>query len=735
MRPLGATDPRTVARYRLLGVLGGGGMGRVYLGQSPTGRRLAIKLIRADLAEDPVFRLRFAREVKAVRAVSPLFTAAVVDADPDADPPWLATTYIDGPSLRDWVGEHGPLPPGAVLLLAAGLAEALASIHASGLVHRDLKPSNVLLDDAGPRIIDFGIAVTPEATRLTTSLVGTPSYLAPELVAGDEPAPPSDVFSLGATLVFAATGQPLVDSGTMLQQLTQISTGRFDLSSVPRELRPIIVRCLSRRPKDRPTADELVRTLVGSGVPSPGPGWYRSDAAVPVTLRRAAALRVSRRRALVLSGLIGVTVAGGGAGVAKAIEKKPSPGTPGPGSILWQARSGARPAGPGAGTPDDDGIVVDRGSRIIAPTGSEISAFDRQGHGLWSRELSPALTGLWQWSDAVLAVGTDHAWLLDAATGTPLFSLDLPATGVRQLALSASRAFLDLGGATIAVDRRGRQVWREPVGSPLAADGSWLVTGTVTSGTGQVSLVDATIGTAQWSIRYPVPPAQGSQPPPSGPPPSGPPPSGPPPNGPPPSGPPPSGPPPSGPPPSGPPPNGPPPDGPPPDGPHDRDDGAQPRPEPAWYRSQARIAADLVALRDIQCLRVVRRSDGGTVWHDTSSTPVAGIELAGGLLLVAAARLTARTLATGAVAWQAEIRGARLGFSAAQATIVAAANGRITGLDPSGRTRWRTTVPAVLADAVPDRVAIADRTAFVTYRPGPGHHTPLDVDVLAIALA
>jgi protein kinase-like protein/putative pyrroloquinoline-quinone binding quinoprotein len=695
MRPLGATDPRTVARYRLLGVLGGGGMGRVYLGQSPTGRRLAIKVIRSDLAEDPVFRLRFTREVQAVRAVSPLFTAAVVDADTDADPPWLATMYLDGPSLRDWVGEHGPLPPGAVLLLAAGLAEALASIHASGLVHRDLKPSNVLLDDAGPRIIDFGIAVTPEATRLTTSLVGTPSYLAPELVAGDEPGPPSDVFSLGATLVFAATGQPLVNSGTMLQQLTQISTGRFDLSAVPRELRPIIVRCLSRRPKDRPTADELVRTLVGSGVPAPEAGWYGSNPAVPARLSRASAIPVSRRRALVLSGLVGVAVAGGGAGVAAATAKKPpTDGTPGPGSILWQARSGARPVGPPAGTPDDDGIVVDRGSRIIAPTGSEVAASDRHGHGLWSRELSPALTGLWQWSDAVLATGTDatgtdHAWLLDAATGTSLFSLDLPATGVRQLALSASIAFLDLGTATVAVDRRGRQVWRQPVGSPLGADGSWLVTRTVTNGTAQVILVDATTGTARWSVHYPAPQVTAS----------------------------------------------PPPDGPPPDGPHDGADGPPPRPQPGWYRSQARMAADTVALRDVQALRVVRRSDGGTVWHDESPTPVAGIELAGDLLLVASGRLTARTLATGAVAWEADIRGARLAFSARWATIVAVGEGRVTGLDPNGRTRWRTTVPAALADAVADRVTIADRTAFVTYRPGPGRRTPLDVDVLAIALA
>ena len=147
------------------------------------------------------------------------------------------------------------------------------------------------------------------------------------------------------------------------------------------------------------------------------------------------------------------------------------------------------------------------------------------------------------------------------------------------------------------------------------------------------------------------------------------------------------------------------------------------------------MAADTVALRDVEALRVVRRSDGGTVWHATSSTPVAGIELAGELLLVAAGRLTARTLATGAVAWQADVRGARLAFSAPQGTIVAAGDGRVTGFDLNGRIRWHTTVPAALADAVTDRVTIADRTAFVTYRPGPGRRTPLEVDVLAIALA
>src|SRR6266536_3157923 len=316
MKPLGPSDPTSVASYRLLGVLGGGGMGRVSLGQSPAGRRLAIKVVRVDLAEEPTFRRRFAHEIAAVQTVNPLFTATIVDADPDADPPWLATTYIDGPNLRDWVTDHGPLAPGAVLLLAAGLAEALASFHRTGLVHRDLKPSNVLLDETGPRIIDFGIAVASGATRLTVSLVGTPSYLAPELIGGGEPSPASDVFSLGATLVFAATGVPLVRDGTIFQQFVQISTGRFDLSLLPRELRPIIVRCLSRRPRDRPTAEELARILVGTGISIPGPDWYGSAPALPAKVGSLGGHRLSRRQALRVGAAVGIAVAGGGLAVA-----------------------------------------------------------------------------------------------------------------------------------------------------------------------------------------------------------------------------------------------------------------------------------------------------------------------------------------------------------------------------------------------------------------------------------
>ena len=190
--------------------------------KSRTGRRVAIKVVRSELAEDPAFRRRFEREVAAARSVSALYTAAVVDADTTATEPWLATVYIDGPSLSQLAVEHGPMRPGAVLTLAAGLAEALAAIHAAGLVHRDLKPGNVILNDVGPHIIDFGIVLAPGNTRMTSSLmVGTPSYVPPEVIRGEDAGPAGDVFALGATLAFAAAGRHLIHEGTMHAQMNR----------------------------------------------------------------------------------------------------------------------------------------------------------------------------------------------------------------------------------------------------------------------------------------------------------------------------------------------------------------------------------------------------------------------------------------------------------------------------------------------------------------------------------
>ena len=207
---LRATDPRAIGPYRLTGRLGSGGMGDVFLGRSAGGRLVAVKVIRAELAEDPEFRTRFRNEVDAARRVNGLYTAPVADADVDGAVPWLATAYVAGPSLATAVESHGPLPVRSVLALAAGLAEGLGAVHAAGLVHRDIKPSNVLLAADGPRVIDFGIARGTHNTVLTLAgrIIGSPDFMSPEQAIGREIGPASDMFSLGGVLVFAATGLP-----------------------------------------------------------------------------------------------------------------------------------------------------------------------------------------------------------------------------------------------------------------------------------------------------------------------------------------------------------------------------------------------------------------------------------------------------------------------------------------------------------------------------------------------
>ena len=265
-------DPREIGPYRLLGQLGSGGMGQVFLGMSAGGRPIAVKVIRTELATDPDFRARFRREVAAAQKVSGLFTALVVDADLDCPMPWLATAYVAGPSLTEAVRGHGPLPVRSVLALTAGLTEGLAAIHAAGVVHRDLKPSNVLLAEDGPRVIDFGISEAAEASGVAGAnvLIGSPGYMSPEQVLGADIGPASDIFSLGSVLTFAATGTGPFGAGSHAALMYRLANSRADLDSVPGELRSLVASCLAKQPGDRPTARQLLAEV---GALQPAPGW------------------------------------------------------------------------------------------------------------------------------------------------------------------------------------------------------------------------------------------------------------------------------------------------------------------------------------------------------------------------------------------------------------------------------------------------------------------------------
>ncbi|HEY9245006.1 MAG TPA: protein kinase, partial [Streptosporangiaceae bacterium] len=275
---LRAGDPRRVGPYELLGRLGCGGMGSVFLGRPADGSLAAVKVIRADLAGDPGFRARFSQEVTAAGKVSGQFTAALADADTTGPVPWLATSYVPGPSLAELVRLHGALPLSSVLVLGAGLAAALGAIHEADLVHRDLKPSNVLVAADGPRVIDFGISRAAGAASLTLAgmVMGSPGFMSPEQAQGGPVGPASDVFSLGTLLAFAVTGQGPFGAGSMAALLYRVVYGQPSTEDLPRQLRPLVVRCLAKDPGDRPTAAELRAQL---GAASPAVDWLPAPVA------------------------------------------------------------------------------------------------------------------------------------------------------------------------------------------------------------------------------------------------------------------------------------------------------------------------------------------------------------------------------------------------------------------------------------------------------------------------
>ncbi|MFC9848390.1 serine/threonine-protein kinase [Streptomyces sp. NPDC060223] len=268
MQPLGVDEPTVVGPYRLLGRLGAGGMGRVYLGRSAGGRTVAVKIVHPHFALDEEFRARFRREVEAARRVGGAWTAPVLDADPEAPVPWVATGYAAGPSLAAAIADSGPLPLHSVRVLGAGLAEALSAVHALGLVHRDVKPSNVLLTLDGPLLIDFGIARATDGTASLTSTgvsVGSPGYMSPEQILGKTVAGEADVFSLGAVLVYAATGEPPFPGDSSASLLYKVVHEEPRLGSLEGELRDLAAQCLAKDPAERPAPADLARRLAPEG--------------------------------------------------------------------------------------------------------------------------------------------------------------------------------------------------------------------------------------------------------------------------------------------------------------------------------------------------------------------------------------------------------------------------------------------------------------------------------------
>ncbi|SDK63533.1 protein kinase domain-containing protein [Streptomyces indicus] len=272
-------DPREIGGYVVEERLGSGGMGVVYRARTASGRPLAVKVVHAHYADDEEFRVRFRRELAAARRVSGAFTAPVVDADPEADRPWMATLYIPGENLGGHVRKHGPLPVDRLRELATGLAEALRELHRADVVHRDLKPANVMLAEDGPRVIDFGIsraATFHDGQPLTDTgrVMGTPPYMSPEQLADPrEVGPPADVFLLGSVLVYAATGRGPFDGDSPYETAIRVVEGTPQLDGVPAELRPVVERCLDKSPKERPTPAELLALLRGElPLPEAAPG-------------------------------------------------------------------------------------------------------------------------------------------------------------------------------------------------------------------------------------------------------------------------------------------------------------------------------------------------------------------------------------------------------------------------------------------------------------------------------
>ncbi|MYQ76618.1 MULTISPECIES: bifunctional serine/threonine-protein kinase/ABC transporter substrate-binding protein [unclassified Streptomyces] len=380
MEKLRPSDPARIGGHRLLGRLGAGGMGVVYLGRTDAGTLAAIKVILPEYAADDDFRTRFRREAEAARRVDSPWAVPVSGADTEGERPWLATAFVPGPALSEAVARCGPLPPRAVRVLGRLLARALAAVHAAGLVHRDVKPGNVLLTVDGPRLIDFGIARSVDATALTGTglVVGTPGFLSPEQATGGgtEAGPASDVFSLGCLLAYAATGRPPFGSGAVDALLYRTVHDEPDLAGIEDpELRALLDTMLAKEPGTRPTAAAL-DTRITEDAPDGSIDWLPADVAALVAERSAAVLGLpgadptiadsatrsgpGRRRALLIAGAGLVVAAGGGFAVREWLRDDSGSDAAAPGERAWIIGVQADLSGPRSAA----GRAQERGVRL-----------------------------------------------------------------------------------------------------------------------------------------------------------------------------------------------------------------------------------------------------------------------------------------------------------------------------------------------------------------------------------
>ncbi|KUN07128.1 serine/threonine protein kinase [Streptomyces yokosukanensis] len=511
-------DPRRIGPFEVLGRLGAGGMGLVYLARSASGRRVAIKTVRTELAEDQLFRVRFTREVEAARAVSGFYTAAVVDADPRAAVPWLATAYVPAPSLEEIVNDCGPLPAQAVRWLAAGVAEALQSIHGAGLVHRDLKPSNVLVVEDGPRVIDFGIASGVSNTRLTMTnvAVGTPAYMSPEQAKDSRSVTgASDVFSLGSMLVFAATGHPPFHGANPVETVFMLLREGPDLTGLPDELRPLIEVCMQMEASGRPTpADlqsQLAPHLFGSGSDDSGTAsaWLPEKAVALIETRRGG--RPAAKPAPAPAG-------GPRSGGRAAVPPPPPPVPVGAPDIGPVRLAGAQvPIGPGPrvadaraaavkAPPPEAGLVANwsrprpgvAGADTAVPAAPPQPPETASGWRPWRFRMSNEVWGTPAVDGDLVYVTSFEVHALDVATGRRRFKTRDVAWS---MAVSDGRIHASDGPTLFALDaREGADLWRLSTDAwvySLKADHGTVVTGTRGGG---VQAWEAANGQKLWEI-------------------------------------------------------------------------------------------------------------------------------------------------------------------------------------------------------------------------------------------